>query len=384
MLRQPKYQLVILGAEAQRFGAILVQAVKGRLDEVGDDLGRALQVFRSGKIAQMDPIAPVVAVYFGGDVNTDAVEVTRLLVNAVPILPVVPDLSQYARLVPAPLHPINGLEIDATSPDFTAVVNLVLENLSLLRRSRRLFLSYRRHESTPVAQQLRVAFDGHGYDAFLDTNSVPKSDEFQAVLWHRLLDSDVMVVLDTTDFLSSRYTQLEIANASAMAVGMLQVLWPDVVRTEYSMLAVPLQLSAADFDGDCLNAAAIARITTHTEALRARCLAARHTNLVVEFCKEAANIGAKVAVQPDRYVLAELVDGRRIAAIPAVGVPDARRYHEASERFSMAGVDADEAILIYDHRGMLPNWITFLDWLNEFLPVKGLRVTDTALRLGSL
>jgi hypothetical protein len=383
MRRRPKYQLVILGAEAARCRPRFVRALKRRLNEIGTDLGTALRVFRPSKVDRLDPIAPAVAVYFGSDEIADAAAVQVLLTRAVPVLPVVYDLNSYTHRVPPTLHLINGIAVGERAPNFAAVVNLVLENLSLLRRVRRLFLSYRRHESTPVAQQLRVAFDGLGYDAFLDTNSVPKGDDFQSVLWHRLLDSDVMVVLDTADFLGSRYTQLEIAQASAMAVGILQVLWPGVTRAPHTTLAVPLQLSDSDFDGDHLTDAAVARITIETEALRARSLAARHTNLVVEYCAEATRVGATVSVQPERFVLTELGDGRRIAAIPAVGVPDALRYHEACGHFAVDGMQADEALLIYDHRGMLPQWMAFLDWLDDFLPVKGLRVTDTAARLGT-
>ena len=383
MGRTPIYQLVILGSEAARLRPHLVDAVEARLGEVGAGLGNALHVLDRSQVGRVDPIAPVVAVYLGNDTHTDSAEVAELLAASVPVLPVVYDLEAYTAFVPSPLHPINGIALDEGSPDFTALVNLILENLSLLRRSRRLFLSYRRYESTQVAHQLRVAFDDQGYDAFLDTNSVPKGDEFQAVLWHRLLDSDVMVVLDTADFLGSEYTRLEIANASAMSVGILQVLWPGVVRAPHSTLAVPLQLTPSDFAGDQLTETAVNRIAIETEALRARCLSARHTNLVREFCLEAARIGAKVSVQPERYVLTDLPDGRRLAALPAVGVPDARHYHEAKDRFAVAGVDADEVVLIYDHRGMLPQWMTFLDWLDDFLPVRGMRVTDTAMRLGT-
>jgi hypothetical protein len=372
----------MLGADAARYGPRFTSKLKGRINEIGAGLSGALKMLKPGHLAQRDPTAPCVAIYFGNDTCFDEAEVEVLVAAAVPILPVVRDLDHYSASVPAGLHPINGIELDPAAPDLEVLVNLVLENLALLRRTRRLFLSYRRLESTAVSQQLRVAFDDIGYDAFLDTNSVPKGDDFQAVLWHRLLDSDVMVVLDTQDFLGSRYTCLEIANASAMSVGILQVLWPGVQRSPYSLLATPFQLSLADFEGERLTDDAIKRITDATEALRARCQAARHTNLVVEFCAEARRIGATVSVQPERYVLAN-VRGKRIAVIPAVGVPDAQRYHEASGRFAVDGMDVDEALLIYDHRGMLPQWTKFLDWLDDFLPVKGLRVTDTAIRLGA-
>ena len=379
---QGTYQLVLLGGRRLEWGDMLVDAVLERLRDIGSDLDRALVVLGPGNLSSLLATAPVVAAYLGGDNHTDVSDVEALLAAAMPVIPVVDDVQDFGNKVPAVLRPVNGIAVGAV-PDFTEVANLVLENLSLLRRSRKLFISYLRAESTAAAHQLRVAFDDGGYDAFLDTSSVPKGDDFQAVLWHRLLDSDVMVVLDTENFLESRWTTRELAEASAMSVGMLRVVWPGVQPVRGAELAEHLHLEDQDFDGVRLTEAAVDRICRAVGTLRARCIAARHTNLVVEFCQEAMRAGVEVAVQPGRYVLARTKQGRRIAAVPAVGVPDAQRYHEASARFPQLGETADEALLIYDHRGMLPAWTAFLDWLDDHLPVRGLRVTNTAARLGA-
>lgn len=375
------YQLVLVGSQRDAWGDSLLGLIRARLAEIGEGLESALQVINPDDIGSLKPTAPTVGVYLGGDGIMHAAQAKLFVDQALPILPVVDELKNFDQKVPLELAPINGIAVGA-EPDFSEVANLVLENFSLLRRSRKLFISYLRAESTPIAHQLRVAFDDMGYDAFLDTSSVPKGDDFQAVLWHRLLDSDVMIVLDTPNFLASRWTPKELAEASAMGVGMLRVAWPGVSPVRGSELAQQLYLDEADFEDDRLKDDAINRIMQNVAALRARCIAARHTSLVVEFCNEAAKAGAKTAIQPGRYVLAQMKDGRRIAAVPAVGVPDAQRYHEASGRFPLNGELASEAVLIYDHRGMLPAWTGFLSWLDDYLPVRGLKVTDTAVKLG--
>jgi hypothetical protein len=359
----------------------LVNSVRERLAVIGPEVAADLVILKAGELDRLSPIAPAVAVYFSGDHSSDRAEVEALVEKAVPVLPVVDALEGYTANTPDVLHSINAIAV-TTETGLPALANLVLENLSLLRRSRRLFLSYRRADSTAAAHQLRVAFDDEGYDPFLDTSSVPKGDDFQAVLMHRLLDSDVMIVLDTKNFLSSRWTREELAAASAMGVGLLRVVWPGVARVPYAELAEHLYLDPRDFVDELLTVKAIARIIDAVEALRARCIAARHTNLVVEFCDEAKRIGAVTSIQPGRYVLAILPDGRRIAAIPAVGVPDANLYHDASGRFPSEGEHADEAVLVYNDSGMLDTWKAFLNWLDEHLPVRGLRVTDTVTRLG--
>lgn len=376
------YQLVLLGAGRAEHAGPLVEELTARLQDMGGDLSAALKVFDGADASSVVPTAPAVAVYFGDDPKVDEQVVGQLQSLAMPILPAVSDLDNFDQKVPPELAHINGLAIGNDSGKYVELVNVVLENLSLLRRRRRLFISYFRKESTPIAHQLRVAFDDRGYDTFLDTSSVPKGDDFQAVLWHRLLDSDVLVVLDTPSFLTSRWTREELAQASAMSVGMLRVVWPGVARERTAELALHHYLDPDSFDEDELTDDAVKEIVTAAEGLRARCVAARHTNLIQEFCIEAKRIGAKIAVQPTGYVLTHL-NGRKIAVIPAVGVPDAQRYHEASSRFPTASEHADEAILIYDHRGMMSEWCQFLDWLDDYLPVKGMRVTETAAKLAS-
>src|SRR5262249_39620380 len=135
---------------------------------------------------------------------------------------------------------------------------------------------------------------------------------------------------------------------------------------------------SADFSSKKLRAYVVRRISLAVEQLRARSLAARHNNLMREFCDAAAKAGASATVQPQRFATARLQDGRQIAAIPAVGVPDAVRYHEAAERFSAGTVGASEVFLLYDHRGLRPSWSEFLDWLDRFLPVKAVRITSVA------
>jgi hypothetical protein len=377
------YQVVLIGPGTAIHGDRLKDLIMTRVSELGVDLETALQFVGSGNLSTLSSTSPAMAVYLGGEAADGEDAVVFLQSASVPIQPVVASLDDYKKWTPPALHMVNGTAIDWASPDFTEVVNKVLENLSLLRRERRLFISYRRTESLAIAHQLRVAFDDAGYDTFLDLSSVPKGDDFQKVLWHRLLDSDVMIVLDTPNFLESQWTQEEVAKALSASVGMLRVVWPGVDRVRAAELAFPLQLTFDDFENkERLTDDATIRIVVQTEALRARNLAARHTNLVREFKREAEKIGIEVVLQPERFMLAKRGD-RRIAVIPTVGFPDARRFHEAGLRFPVEGEAADEAILLYDHLGMHEEWSRFLDWLDDYLPVKGLRVTQTEQKLRS-
>ena len=381
MIAHTPYQVILLGAGVATHGGAFQTLCNLRLEQIASSLASVVRYHRSNGLNDLVKTAPTVVVYLGGDTQVDANVVAGFVDEAVPVVPVVADLKRFSTETPPSLHGINGTSVDWVAPDFTEVVNVVLENLALLRRDRRLFISYRRCESQAIAHQLRIAFDDAGYDTFLDLSSVPKADDFQSVLWHRLLDSDVMVLLDTPGFLGSRWTREEVAQAFGMSVGVLRVAWPEVPAERFAELAAHELLKEADLvratkpAQDLLEPRAMARIVSATEGLRARNVAARHDNLVGEFCDAADLLGIDVTVQPGRFVLVRARNGQRIAIVPTVGVPDAQRFHDASLRFPVAGDVADEAVLLYDHRGMHGGWRVFLEWLDQHLPVKGVRAT---------
>ena len=349
-----------------------------------------------GTMCRRDRKAPLVSVYFGGEdhpqADTDALN-DALAISSV-VVPVVSDIERFAAETPPCIRGINGMTMGSDQKSREALANIILENLGLMRRTRRLFISYKRYESSVAALQLRHELDSQGYDVFLDTHSVPKADDFQQVLWQRLADSDVVVLLDTPGFMTSRWTKEELAQAEAMTIGLIQVIWPGHVPASYTELCERTYLTEADLDAgngadaaattNCeLTKAALDRIALEVEQLRARSLAARHNNLVREFCDAAELAGITATVQPERYISVALASGRTLAAIPAVGVVDASRYHEASVRFEDGRTKPDEVFLIYDHRGVRESWSKFIDWLDDFLPVKAVRVTNAAVRLGT-
>ena len=69
------------------------------------------------------------------------------------ILLLVTDLPKFTQQIPYELTNFNGFQLAITN-DIDNLVSLILEGLSLLRLSRRLFISYKRDESSSAAIQL--------------------------------------------------------------------------------------------------------------------------------------------------------------------------------------------------------------------------------------
>jgi hypothetical protein len=214
------YQIITFEPEPRGRSNALRMILEQRFRDFNIDLTTMVAFLGDRPDLVPDPKAPAVAVYFGSEVPADdAVRacLRRLLVNSITVVPVVDDLGRFPHLVPQELHSINGLAFNTAAPNYEAIAGRLLEALSLLRETRRLFISYKRSESQQVAIELYEELDAKGFDVFLDTVSIRPGDEFQKVLAHRLADVEVIVLPHTRDFVGSRWTIEEFTQATAMS-----------------------------------------------------------------------------------------------------------------------------------------------------------------------
>lgn len=164
------------------------------------------------------------------------------------------------------------------------VASVLLEGLNLIRKSRRLFISYKQADTQGVAIQLYEALDQNGFDVFLDTLSIRPGEPFQDVLWHRLADTDVIILLDSPNFLASRWTTKELAAANSTSIQVLQLLWPENQLNANAAFSQTMPIEDTDFEsphirigpGARLKKVVVERTVVQTESLRARALAARY------------------------------------------------------------------------------------------------------------
>src|ERR1700733_806762 len=231
-----KYQLAILGDAGStavvEWGSCCLGAVRQAMDTLGVNSKKFLVSSLPGSAAALDQKMPAVAVYCGlvpaASFQTDDEAILGHFVsNGYLVVPVVTDLNSYRSAVPPVLEGLNGVALADCGAECERIAARIMEGFGLLRERRRLFISYRRKDSSGVAAQLYEALDLAGYDVFLDTHGAIKPGEpFQEILWHRLADTDVVVLLDTPDFLGSRWTEEELARANNSNLQILQVLWP--------------------------------------------------------------------------------------------------------------------------------------------------------------
>ena len=379
-----KYQIIKIGDENLFYEEIL-DTLYHHIKELGLAKESILEINENNFHNEYKGNAPAFCLFFGSNSgsfkNIDLLEI--LIKDANLILPIVSDLKKFSSQIPKELANVNGFEL-ATSNDIEKLVSSILEGLSLLRLSRRLFISYKRDESSTVAIQLYEQLEKNGFDVFLDTHSIRPGEPFQEELWHRMADTDVVVLLNTPKFLNSNWTTQELAKANSMSIGILQIIWPMHKLERDAEISIPMQLSYNSFKNWFLGRSTkyltdktIHNIVNQVESLRARSLASRQDNIITEFISSAKKVGRKADLQSEKFITLNRNDGKELVIIPTVGVPQAFNYNQSEELVARIKSKNVEAVyLLFDHRNIRDKWIKHLDWLDSYLPVKTIKIVN--------
>lgn len=337
-----------------------------------------------------DSRKPTFAYYFGkqdhGDKDLEALQ--KLMGNGDAVFPVFFTEGQFQQEIPAVLHPINGkLYTDGL---LDSIVNVAFEELRLLRKIRRVFISYKRSDSAAIANQLYDVLSRHQFDVFLDTYSIRGAADFQAELHHRITDSDVLIQLNSPNFMDSDWCKEEISEANARQVGVLQLNWPEVDSGAANQLCTIRNIKTEFFnngnqigDDATLKADVLEDIAMAVEALRARNIAARQDGLTAEFVKEAERQGRAIVKEP-MFLVEQRQNGKLWYYIPIIGVPQSMDCYESQEMLKQwlpKDKMPEKVSLIYDDMRILPKWIAHLDWMREYLIVKTIKKQEFELWL---
>lgn len=183
------------------------------------------------------------------------------------------------------------------------------------------------------------------------------------VLWHRLCDCDVLLMLDTATYFESRWTAAEFGRALSKGISVLRVGWPNLTASPRTDTASSVDLSAAELDAGTgtLTSGALARICSQLEVVRSQSHAVRTLNLHSGVKQDVERIGGTVAgVGPRNAIYVQLPDKQNVVALPTVGVPTSTHLHDAATE----GAEGNAAV-IYDSVGVHPTWQTHLDWLGS-------------------
>jgi hypothetical protein len=376
-----KYQLILIGTKTDLFDRVLDLFFE-KIREL-NLLEDAFSIITDENfIKEYKSNQPAFTIY-NGDIeskfnNLDIID--QLLNDGRMILPIYYERDSFSKHIPVSLSNQNGLLYDTTRD--IKIVNLALEAFKLLRSTRKVFISYKRSESSSVAIQLYEILERNNFDVFLDTHSIKQGEPFQDELWHRMTDCDVIVLLNTKGFLDSHWCKEELAEASAKQIGVIQLVWPGHTLDSSAHVSFPFLLTEDDFksgisdnnDISKLEDYFIEELIEQVESVRARNLRSRQDNLITEFTSLGKKKGKSLNLQPHRFITEDLGENKRRIFIPLVGIPQSINCNQSAElQKEIKEFEVESIHLLYDDMRIRDKWINHLDWLNEYLDVKTIK-----------
>jgi hypothetical protein len=373
------YELAILGSVTPVDRATLTATIRTMIEDFGLVLGDDVLLHDGVGVQRRDTRAAFAAAYFGGSSFGDLDVARDLVAASAPVIPTIAADDDFGTQIPDFLQSANGLRRRRDDPEMAELAAALLECVGLLRRQRRVFVSYRRVDSRAAALQLHDLLTSRGFDVFLDTHDIRPGDPFQDVLWHRLVDSDVMVMLDTPSYFDSRWTRQEIGRARAKEIQVLRVIWPEHTPSRLTDLSETVYLEPGELvDSEGPIAATTAdAIVLRVERLRSRSIAARYMSITGKLRADVEKIGGAVeAIGAHRAIAVRLLDDRIIWAYPIVGVPTAEILNDVADKALRAN-QCEAPILVYDHIGIRDTWNAHLRWLDEHIKaVRAIKVSE--------
>ncbi len=358
------YELGILGNPPPEVLVEIKAELTLRLKELSLDGPDAVTIYAGSAVGFKPSGSRCCAALCFESVAGDNPYLQTLVRKGVPIVPVAKLKENFCKEIPTAILALNGLALDENK--VPELVFALLECAGLLPRQRRVFISYRRDQATDAALQLYAAFSARGFEVFLDTHKIHPGEYFQEVLWQRLCDCDVLLMLDTMDYFDSRWTNAEFGRAMARGLALVRVGWPAIALNPRARAAVNLELDDGDFNagGNLLGDPALKRICESVEGARTKSVAMRYQALVDTLQDRVTKIGGTLdGVSLRRSIIVTLADGNTVAVYPTIGVPTTYALHNAT----MDNHPPPVAV-IYDDGGLDErHWREHMDWLDPHL-----------------
>jgi TIR domain len=196
--------------------------------EAADGIGVPSESLRVVDVLPGDGKVPAVVVYLAnhrGAARADFdATLRRATAAAHTIVPVHRAEQDVFAVMPDAIKRLNAVDWTAGP---RSIALLVLRAIGIAEEERRLFLSYRRSETSGLALQLHRALVERRWDVFLDRFSVECGADFQERIHIDLADKAFVLLLESPEAHSSRWVEEEVAYAMSHRISHLALSLPD-------------------------------------------------------------------------------------------------------------------------------------------------------------
>ena len=345
-----------------------------------DDLRNVLLDFPDIHIININDVEkynPVLYLYYGYSTNDAVISDKNLedrlkqIISQKSIQPIATQPGDFKTNIPKPLKPLNGFFLDETDFSIQALKNLILSYFGILEGNRKVFISYHRDDLEKLAQNLFDRLIKKKYIPFLDSYSLKAGVDFQEYLRHELVDSDIIILLDTPGFNSSPYCMEEFNIANAENIPVLDIRFSIDEKKNMHQFCdykdYQLTLEQANSDDKLPE-----EIILLMERSRANAFCIKRKFVLDEFNKRCSDLGLHIVEQGDFL----LSDATHECFYPTTHIPDARKVFDIDQRFKKTPLFSTYTKqVLYNVNYCRPDIEKHLEWLNNNLPIKVYNVT---------
>lgn len=212
-------------------------------------------------------------------------------------------------------------------------VSEILSAAGIVPEESRIFISYRRLDAQPLADQLFDELTHHNFDVFLDRFRIPPGADFQSRLAEELEDKSLVLVLESPNILGSPWTEFEINFAKMRRLGLLALQIPGGTSVPCIDPASREVLSPGDFETGLgstrLTDVALQRVVQSVKNAHDRALLWRRQQLRDVVRDALAQAGASAPSVSARGLLCTQGSGRDYAIWLAPRAPRLPDFHGA-------------------------------------------------------
>lgn len=361
------YQVQVVQLDRASWLDELRHAVAAELHAIG--LHRSLVVDVTETIAPVADRPTVAAVLIGpGSASSAAFSaaIDLILASGTVAIPVLDNLAAFSSQVPNRLSPFNGFEWSGADPH-RRLARVLLEELGIEERDRRVFISHKRSDGLGAAEQLHDALSHARFEPFIDRFVIRPGDDVQRRIADGLERHAFLLILETPEAHLSDWVYDEVDYALSHTMGTLIVQWPGVRTTIPGSVGIPrhtiemANLVEDQHGYDVLTEEALDQVLEAVEAAHANGLARRRRMLVANVEEAARSAGGECTPLKDWMLDVLAPSGRAVVAVaPRLPVAaDLQRVDEARDRADPTAA----AVLVHATRHLREDLARHLGWV---------------------
>lgn len=330
------------------------------------------------KMGELDMKKPFLGLYFGktsadSNLSEEMEKSMGVLLKHHAVLPVAMNPDDFKTKFPEELKALNGFFLKKNEKEsFLRLKNYVASYFGLLDNNRKVFISYRRTELELLAHKLYDKLVKKKYQPFLDSYSIVEGVDFQEYLRHELVDSEIVILLDSPDFNSSDYCMEEFNVANRERIPVLDIRFQVDPRKNLHRFCDYLEtgMSCKEANADSV---LVDEIIGLMEQCRIKAYQFKRQYVLDEFANACQEYGMAI-VNQGKFLRC---DATHECFYPLTKIPSCIDFYNLQVMFDKIPLFSTYTKkILYNGNYCRPGIESYLQWLNTQLPIKSYNITQ--------